>query len=111
MKVKQEISGWPEGVVTDDQKEKYISEYFKEEGIRLEKDKIEHNPGLRSVAKAMLNTLWGRFGMRNDLVKTEYLNNPAYVLGLLGSPKIEVNDLIFHNEHFMRGILQVQRGV
>ena len=35
LKVKQESSGFPEGVVTDEQKEKYISDYFKEEGIRL----------------------------------------------------------------------------
>ncbi len=37
--------------------------------------------------------------MRDDLTKTQYLDSPAAVLGLLGSPKIEVSDLIFHNEH------------
>ena len=40
----------------------YINDYYKVEGIKLDRDKIEHNPGLRTVVKAMLNTLWGKFG-------------------------------------------------
>ena len=99
LKVKQESSGWPEGVVTDDQKDQYIQDYLREEGIALEKQNIVPNPGLRAVAKLMLNTLWGKFGQSEDLLKTEYIDNPADVLQLLGSAKIEVDDLTFHNEH------------
>ena len=49
LKVKQESSGWPEGVITDEQKNAYIEEYFQAEGIRLDKHKIHHNPGLTLV--------------------------------------------------------------
>lgn len=44
------------GVISEDQ---YISDYEKHEGILLEADKIEVNPPRRSVAKILLNSLWG----------------------------------------------------
>ena len=98
LKVKQEASGWPEGVSTDEEKDRYIREYFENEDIELDKDKIKHNPGLRTVAKLCLNTLWGKFGQSENMPKTEFISNPARVLELLGDRKYEVDDLIFHNE-------------
>ena len=45
--------------MTDEQKQAYIEEYYEHEGIRLDPEKIEYNPGLCSLAKLMLNSLWG----------------------------------------------------
>ena len=59
LKIKQEASGYPEDCVTDEQKQAYINEYYEQEGIRLDPEKIAYNPGLRSLAKLMLNSLWG----------------------------------------------------
>ena len=59
LKIKQEASGYPKDCVTDEQKQRYIDEYYEHEGIRLDPEKIEYNPGLRSLAKLMLNSLWG----------------------------------------------------
>ena len=59
LKIKQEASGYPKECVTDEQKQRYIDEYYEHEGIRLDPNKIEYNPGLRSLAKLMLNSLWG----------------------------------------------------
>lgn len=36
-------------------KQKYIDDYFEKEGVRLDYDNIQKNPGLRSLAKLMLN--------------------------------------------------------
>ncbi len=58
LKAKQEASGYPTNVVTDQDKEKYINDYYEHEGVMLEKDKIKKNPGLRTLAKLQLNTLW-----------------------------------------------------
>lgn len=55
LKVKQECSGYPEGVKSDQQKEDYIANYYKVQGIKLDKDAICKNPGLRLVAKLFLN--------------------------------------------------------
>ena len=60
LKIKQEASGYPKDCVTAEQKQRYIDEYYEHEGIRLDPNKIEYNPGLRSLAKLMLNSLWGR---------------------------------------------------
>ena len=36
------------------------------EGIILNPDNIEYNPGKRSLTKLMLNSMWGKFGHRVD---------------------------------------------
>ena len=59
LKLKQEANGYPKHCVTDEQKQQYIDEYYEHEGIRLDPNKIEYNPGLRALAKFALNSLWG----------------------------------------------------
>ena len=59
LKMKQEASGYPKECVTDEQKQRYIDEYYENEGIRLDPNNIKYNPGMRSLAKLMLNSLWG----------------------------------------------------
>ena len=48
LKIKQESSGYPAWVKTETDKDNYISEYRSREGINLDKDKIENNPGLKT---------------------------------------------------------------
>ena len=55
LKAKQESSGWPSDVVTEEQKTEYLDQYEKREGIQLDPDKITANPGRKQVAKVMLN--------------------------------------------------------
>ena len=55
LKAKQESSGWPSDVVTQEQKTEYLVDYEKREGIQLDPDRIESNPGRKQVAKVMLN--------------------------------------------------------
>ena len=38
---KQEASGWPEGVIDEEAKEKYIDKYFEREGGKLRKECVE----------------------------------------------------------------------
>ena len=60
LKIKQEASGYPPDCVTDEQKQRYIDRYYEREGIRLDPNEIVYNPGLRYLAKLMLNSLWGK---------------------------------------------------
>ena len=69
LKIKQEASGYPKHCVTDEQKQQYIDDYYEHEGIRLDPNKIEYNPGLRFLAKLALNSLWGMYIMFLTLVK------------------------------------------
>ena len=59
---KTEASGYPSSCVSEEEKEAYVKEMETKEGIKLDKANIESNPGKRSVAKLLLNTLWGKFG-------------------------------------------------
>ena len=55
LKYKQEASGWPNWCTTDETKAKYIDDYFEKEGVRLDPNSIQKNPGLRALAKLCLN--------------------------------------------------------
>ena len=57
LRVKQQCSGYPQGIVTEAEKDAYVEDYFKVQGIRLDKASISKNPGLRLVAKLYLNRL------------------------------------------------------
>jgi aryl carrier-like protein len=46
--------------------QRYIDDYFEKEGIRLDYEKIVKNPGLRALAKLMLNSFWGN--LDSDLI-------------------------------------------
>ena len=56
LKIKQEASGYPKDCVTEEQKQQYVDAYLEVERIRLDPNKIEYNPGMRALAKLMLNS-------------------------------------------------------
>ena len=87
LKLKQEASGYPKHCVTDEQKQRYIDEYYEHEGIRLDPNKIEYNSGLRWVAKLMLNSLWGMYIMFLTLVKPSLAQHGTVVKNS-GHPRV-----------------------
>lgn len=77
LKIKQECDSFPSWVdeiedkkEKDKAKDKYIADYEKVMGIKLEKDKIKKNPGLRAIAKLCLNSLWGKFAQRLNMTQS-----------------------------------------
>ena len=58
--MKQQADGWPSWADTEEGKVKYLLKYLEKEGIALDRDAIEKNPDLRSLAKIMLNAFWGK---------------------------------------------------
>ena len=74
LKLKQQASGYPPECQTEEQKLHYISSYKQREGIQLDREKIEKNPGLRSLSKLALNSFYGKFGQRDNLGKNELVN-------------------------------------
>jgi hypothetical protein len=55
LKIKQESTGWPERLKSDAEKEAFLEDYEKKEGIKLDPTNISANPGKRTLAKLMLN--------------------------------------------------------
>ncbi|KAJ8026991.1 hypothetical protein HOLleu_31989 [Holothuria leucospilota] len=105
VRFKQEASGWPDWCVTEVDRQRYLTENAANEGIKLEPSKIEKNPGLRALAKLMLNSFWGKFGQHEDLVKTEIVSEPGRLYDLMKAcDETEVKDVRVIND----GILEVQ---
>ncbi len=80
LKLKQEASGWPDWCKTEDDKQTYIDVYEQKEGIKLSYHRINKNPGLRALAKLMLNSFWGKFGQRSNMQQVDIVEDPRYTL-------------------------------
>ena len=61
IKIKVESSDWPNGNMSEIEKDVYIRMYEEKEGIKLDKEKICDNPGMRSLGKLVVNSFWGKF--------------------------------------------------
>ena len=109
LKIKQEASGWPEGVNTEEEKQSYINEYFKQENIRLEYDKIEYNPGLRTLAKMMLNSMWGKFGQRLIKTQVQEFDDPQTFHQFLDTDSLDVRHVSIINDQMVEVHYQHQK--
>ena len=98
LKIKQEASGWPSHCTTEEAKRKYIQDYYINEGILLNYNSIEFNPGLRSLAKLMLNSFWGKFGEKTNKPQTLCTQSPEEYFAYLTSDSKEVTNVQLINE-------------
>ncbi|XP_069109808.1 uncharacterized protein [Argopecten irradians] len=96
LKIKQEASGWPSWVKTEDDVVRYIEDYHRHEGILLKKDNIKKNKALRSLAKLLLNSFWGKFGQRLNMPQTSFFHDSETdkFFQCLSDPRKNVKD--FH---------------
>ena len=51
--------------------DQYIQDFEQSDGVKLDKSQISLNSGKMSVAKLCLNSLWGKFGQKEKMPKTE----------------------------------------
>ncbi|VDO12277.1 unnamed protein product [Brugia timori] len=70
MKLKLQAS--PHNYASNEEYARVIEERM---GIKLDLDQIAPNPGKRAVAKLCLNSLWGKFGQRQNMPQTEFVSD------------------------------------
>ena len=80
LKIKQEASGFPNWVLNETDQNQYINDYYKNEGILLEKNKIVFNPGLKALSKLLLNSQWGRYAMNTHKTKCKFIKKPSRII-------------------------------
>ena len=97
VKGKTEASGYPPDVKTESEKERYITDFHKSTGIKLDQKNIIKNPGLRFLYKLMANSLWGKFAQRNRTSSTRFLKSYQELTLLFKEAGIKINDIIFTN--------------
>lgn len=61
LKIKQEASDWPKWCKIEEDQQMYINNYYEKEGIWLTAEHIKKNPGLRQLAKLILNRYYAFF--------------------------------------------------
>lgn len=93
LKVKQMNSGFPQWVQNEEDKKKYVEQYFKDSGILLDIEKITNNPGMRSNGKFLLNSLFGRLALNPDKSLTEIVTSAFRFYNMLADPNIDVNSI------------------
>ena len=101
LKLKQQASGFPEHVKTDQEKDDYIQQYLLHEGISLDKKLIQKNPGLRSLSKLALNSFYGKFGQRTNMKKTKFVTDVETLFKMFTDPSKTVTDFHIMNENIV----------
>jgi len=102
LQLKQEASGWPSWCQTPEDQQRYLDDYERYEGIRLRPTHIRVNPGLRSLAKLILNSLWGKFGQNPNLPVTEYVTCPKRFAEVMFGGRADVKHLLLINEDLVQ---------
>ena len=93
MSMKIHASGFPKGIDMLEKEEKFIKECKERFGIHIEKEKMVPDKAMRYISKLMLNSLWGRFSLRNTLTKCHITDSPAELRNFLENKSIEVNSV------------------
>jgi hypothetical protein len=97
MKIKLETSPWQDDFESEEEYRKAVKE-----NLGIELGKIENNPGKRAVAKICLNSLWGKFGQRQNMGATEYVTDVKRFYEILLDDKLDnirINDI---NENMLQ---------
>ncbi|XP_056591324.1 uncharacterized protein LOC130431856 isoform X1 [Triplophysa dalaica] len=95
LRFKQQASGYPSHVTTEEDKQAYIDDYHQKEGIQLDRQKICHNPAQRSINKLLLNSLWGRFSLRENMPNCKLLQSASDFSQFIFGCKYEVKYFMF----------------
>ena len=91
LKIKEEASGWPSHMGDDPKKQRlYVEDYYAREEIRLHPTNIRKNPGLRALAKMMLNSMWGKFGQKTNKTQVQEFDEPVTFSNFHESDKYDI---------------------
>lgn len=102
LRIKQEASGLPEHVQTESEIDDYIATYEREEGIKMERRNLKKSSALRSLAKLMLNSIYGKFGQRLNLRKSHMVDNVKDLCKLMCAQDKTVVDFRILSEDIMQ---------
>ena len=98
LKKKQEASGWPAWCQTEEDKRRYLDRYQTTEGVSLDYDAIEFNPGARTVWKQILNNFWGKLGHRPNRPKLKVIGEAKEYFDHLLCGGVEVTNAHLVND-------------
>ena len=92
-KIKLEASGFEKEFDTLEKQDQFLIECLELFGVKVDRENMKFNAALRTLAKICLNSLWGRFALRNFLSKTFVTDDPYDLYLYFNDPKIEISSL------------------
>ena len=98
LKEKQQADGYPSWCQSEEDRKKYIDDYFQAEGIHLDPLRIGRNEGLRSLSKICINSHWGKFAQQPNKTKVTYVSDPEEYISMMTDDALEITDLSFVNK-------------
>ena len=101
LKIKQESAGYPESVVSSEQKQAYIRNYKQHENIDLDPNLVEKNAGRKATAKLMLNSFWGKFGENLEKPTTQSITSPESLFRFVSDPLLHIHQLRICNDELL----------
>ena len=69
--------------------------------MKLDSNKIEHNPGLRALAKSKLTNFWGNYRQKENQLQTKFIDNLAALCEMLTVESIRIHDFQVINENIL----------
>ena len=108
LKIKQESSGVPQdcldedGRVNEQRLDNFVKDFQRVEGVLLEKEKIQKNPALRTIAKKLLNSLWGKLAQNDNSVVVDFLNDYEELAEMLNDNTLELTSIDFISDNIAR---------
>lgn len=79
-----------------------MADVRKHDGIMIDRAKMDKNPGVRTVAKLCLNSMWGKLSEVVLRPKTELLYNYEDLMKLTSDPTKEVSGLVFLSQNCLQ---------
>jgi hypothetical protein len=110
LKIKQESAGWEKlGLehASNEEKMEFLSMYELAQGVRLET--MENNPGMYFIAKSCLNSLWGKFGQRDEFTNCVDVFDHETFAKYAHNDNYEVSNVFMHDNQ-ARTITYKKRG-
>jgi hypothetical protein len=98
LKLKQESTAYSSWAHSEADKDKYIEDYRRSEGIALVTLPISKNAGQHTFAKLKLNSMSGKWAQNQNKTQTSLVTSDKEFYGLLTSPGTEVTSLIIPND-------------
>ncbi len=98
MKHKIANSGFPAECDTTEKKQGYLESLHKS-GVHLELTEISDNPVMRLITKLLMNCLYGRFALRQNLPKFEYVKDVCRFQKIMFSNQYDVDYLNIVDEN------------
>ena len=92
LRVKQESSKLPKEYIGNISA--YIDLLWQREGIKMEITKLRFNEGLRKICKNIVNSLWGKFAQRENMMKTLIVKCYAELQEIMNNPLYTVHDVV-----------------